>query len=67
MARDSDYCYEQGQLIRLSFREWILPGSFEYAPSHVIDHELDLSIVDRRYGTEDAGRPAHDPGRLRRK
>jgi transposase len=64
MARYKDYNYEQGKMIPISFREQILPGTFEYTLSHLIDHELDVSIFDQRYNNDDTGRPAYDPALL---
>lgn len=61
MARYKDYCYEQGKMIPVSFREQILPGTFEYTLSYLIDHELDLSAFDQRYCNDETGRPAYDP------
>jgi hypothetical protein len=60
MARYKDYCYEQDRMIPISFRAQILPGTFEYTLSHLIDHELDLSVFDQRYCNDDTGRPAYD-------
>lgn len=64
MARYKDYNYEQGKMIPISFREQILPGTFEYTLNHLIDHELDLSIFAQRYDNDDSGRPAYDPALL---
>ncbi len=64
MARYKDYCYEQGKMIPISFREQILPGTFEHTLSYLIDHELDLSVFDQRYCNDDTGRPAYDPALL---
>jgi transposase len=64
VARYKDYCYEQSKMIPVSFREQILPGTFEYTLSYLIDHELDLSIFDQRYGNDETGRPAYDPALL---
>jgi transposase len=64
MARYKHYCYEQGKMIPISFREQILPGTFEYTLSYLIDHELDLSAFDERYSNDDTGRPAYDPALL---
>lgn len=36
-------------MIPISFREQILPGTFENILSYLIDNELDLSIFDQRY------------------
>jgi hypothetical protein len=35
MARYKDYSYEQGKLIPITFREQIIPGSFEFALSEI--------------------------------
>ena len=64
MARYKDYCYEQGKMIPISFREQILPGTFEYTLSYLIDREFDLSAFDERYSNDDSGRPAYDPSLL---
>jgi transposase len=64
MARYKHYCYEQSKMIPVSFREQILPGTFEYSLSYLIDHELDLSAFDERYSNDDTGRPAYDPALL---
>jgi len=46
------------------FDRQILPGSFEYNLSYLIDDELDLSIFESRYRNDDTGRPAYDPAIL---
>ncbi len=33
----------------------LLPGTFEHALSHLIDHEVDLSRIDARYRNEVTG------------
>ncbi len=64
MALYKHYCYELGKMIPISFREQILPGTFEYTLSYLIDHELDLSVFDERYSNDATGRPAYDPSLL---
>lgn len=64
MARYKDYNYEQSKMIPISFREQILPGTFEHTLSYLIDHELDVSIFDQRYNNDDTGAPAYDPALL---
>jgi len=64
MARYKEYSYEQGKLIPVSFKEQILPGTFEYALNHIIDHEIDLSIFEPRYKNDNTGAPAYDPAIL---
>ncbi len=64
MARYKEYSYEQGKLIPVHFKDQILPGSFEYALNHIIDHELDLSLFESRYQNDEEGAPAYDPAIL---
>jgi len=64
MARYKEYSYDQGKLIPIDFKEQILPGTFEYALNHIIDHELDLSIFEPRYQNDETGAPAYDPAIL---
>jgi transposase len=42
----------------------LIPGSFEHALDYLIDHEVDLSAVARRYVNDEAGAPAYDPAVL---
>jgi transposase len=42
----------------------LVTGSFEYALDYLIDHEIDLSELDRRYRNDDTGAPAYDPAVL---
>lgn len=39
----------------------LIAGSFEYALDYLIDHEVDLSGLDRRYRNDDTGAPAYGP------
>ena len=39
----------------------LMNGSFEYALDYLIEHELDLSALDRRYRNDDTGSTAYDP------
>ena len=61
MARYKDYDYGQMKMIPVSFERQILPGSFEYSLSYLIDNELDLTAFDQHYNNDDNGRPAYDP------
>jgi transposase len=61
MARYKAYNYEQMKMIPVAFDRQILPGSFEYSLSHLIDNELDLNIFEQHYHNDDGGRPAYDP------
>jgi len=61
MARYKDYSYEQGKLIPITFREQIIPGSFEFALSEIVDNVLDLSVFEGRFSNDETGAPAYDP------
>lgn len=39
----------------------LLPGSFEHALNYLLDHELDLRPLDRRFRNDDTGAPAYAP------
>jgi transposase len=64
VARYKDYSYEQAKLIPISFQQQILPGTFEYTLSYLIDHEFDLSVFAARYRNDETGAPAYDPAIL---
>ncbi len=64
MARYKDVLYDQDKFIPVSFRKQILPGTFEYTLSYLIDHELDLGVFDARYRNDETGAPAFDPAVL---
>ncbi|MEO6022036.1 MAG: IS1182 family transposase [Burkholderiales bacterium] len=52
------------KLLPVDFDRQVLPGSFEYALCHLVDHELDLSAFHARYKNDDDGAPAFDPAVL---
>ena len=39
----------------------LMAGSFEYALDYLIDHEIDLSGIDKRYVNDQTGAPAYEP------
>ena len=39
----------------------LLPGTFEHAPNHLIEHEIDISYLDARYRNDETGAPAYPP------
>ena len=41
--------------------EQIVPGSFAFALSYLVDHELDLSALDARFNNDITGASAYDP------
>lgn len=64
MARYKRYSYDQAKLLPVSFSRQILPGSFEYTLSYLVDHVLDLAVFDARYRNDETGAPAYDPAIL---
>ena len=42
----------------------LLPGTFEHAVSHLVDHEIDLSHFDDRYRNDETGASAYPPAML---
>ncbi len=44
--------------------EQLLPGTFEHALNHLLDHEVDLSGLDERFRNDAAGAPAYPPAVL---
>lgn len=64
MARFKDFSFDQGKFVPVQFHKQIHPGTFEYTMSHLIDHELDLSVFEKRYKNDDTGAPAYDPAIL---
>ncbi len=64
MARYKPYDLTQGKLIAVSYSDQILPGTFEYALSEIVENELDLSVFDARYNNDETGRRAYDPAVL---
>jgi transposase len=61
MARYKDYNYDQMKMLPVSYEKQILPGSFEYSLSYLIDNELNLNAFDQQYQNDITGRPAYDP------
>lgn len=62
--RFKDYDYSQSKFLPVSFDKQILPGTFEYSLTYLIDHELNLSVFHHRYANDEGGRPAYDPAIL---
>lgn len=52
------------KLLPVDFDRQVLPGSFEHALCHLIDHELDLSAFHSRYKNDTEGAPAFHPAAL---
>lgn len=50
------------RFIAVDLERQLLPGTFEHALNHLIDHELDLSGFDARYRNDLNGAPAYPHG-----
>lgn len=64
MARYKPYDVHQDKFISVSFRDQILPGSFEYTLNEVVDQHIDLAPFAGRYANDATGRLAYDPAVL---
>ncbi|HEX9627789.1 MAG TPA: IS1182 family transposase [Acidiferrobacterales bacterium] len=64
MARYQPYNLDQGKLIPVSFRDQILPDSFEHALNDIVEKHIDLTPFEERYANDDTGRLAYDPAVL---
>jgi transposase len=51
----------QSKLIPIDFAQQIIPGTFEYALSHIVDKHLDLSNFDDWYNNDNGGAAAYPP------
>ncbi|WP_018413130.1 hypothetical protein [Methyloversatilis thermotolerans] len=40
------------KLISVDFAQQVLPGTFEFALCHLVDNDLDLSVLRARYATD---------------
>jgi hypothetical protein len=49
MARYQPYDVQQDKFIPVSFRDQILPGSFEHVLNEIVDAHIDLTPFDGRY------------------
>ena len=52
------------KLLPIDFDQPVIPGSFEHARCHVVDHELDLTAFHARYKHDAEGAPAFAPAAL---
>lgn len=50
-----------GLFIPVVLEEQIQPGTFEFALTHLVDEELDLSALDARFRNDATGASAYDP------
>lgn len=47
--------------IQVDFVQQIIPGTFEYALSHIVDKHIDLSLFDKWYDNDKGGAAAYSP------
>lgn len=52
------------RFIAVDLHRQLLPGTFEHALNHLLDHEIDLSGFDARFGNDITGAAAYPPGLL---
>ena len=52
------------KLLSIDFEKQIIPGTFEHALCHLVDHELDLSEFHARYKNDHEGADAYNPAVL---
>ena len=52
------------RFIALDLQRQLLPGTFEHALNHLLDHEIDLSALDARYRNDRTGATAYPPATL---
>ena len=52
------------KFIAVDLASQLLTGTFEHAVNHLLDHEIDLSVLERRYRNDDTGAPAYPPAVL---
>lgn len=64
MARYKPYDVNQVTLVPVSFRDQILPGSFEYALDEIVDQHIDMRVFEKRYKNDETGCLAYDPAVL---
>jgi transposase len=63
MAR-YQYIDTQPRLLAVDLSRQLLPGTFEHALNHLLDHAIDLSHFDARYRNDATGAPAYPPALL---
>jgi len=47
------------RFLAVDLEKQLLPGSFEHAVHHLLDHEFDLSLFDTRYRNDQSGACAY--------
>jgi transposase len=52
------------KLLPVDLSRQLLPGTFEYAVNHLLDHAINLSGFDARFRNDETGAPAYPPAML---
>jgi len=52
------------RFLAVDLERQLLPGTFEHAIHHLLDHEIDLSALDARYRNDATGATAYPPATL---
>ncbi len=52
------------RLLPVDLARQLLPGTFEHALNHLLDHEIDLSGFDARFCNDETGAMAYPPAML---
>ena len=52
------------RFLAVDLAQQLLPGTFEHALHHLLDHAIDLSHFDARYRNDETGAPAYPPAML---
>lgn len=61
MPRYKPVNLQQDAFVPIRFDKQILPGTFEYALHHLLEHTVDLSAFDAHYANDALGARAYDP------
>lgn len=52
------------RFLAVDLQRQLLPGTFEHALDHLLDHEIDLSALDARFKNDETGASAYPPAML---
>ncbi len=58
------YIDTQPKLMPIDLAAQLLPGTFEHALNHLLDHAVDLTHFDARFRNDETGAPAYPPALL---
>jgi transposase len=66
MPRYKPVNFDQDKFIPINFSKQILPGTFEYTLSYIVENVIDTSVFDVHYCNDETGASAYDPAVLLR-